>query len=136
MTKRNCIIIKGVSGSGKSTFANLIEYPCCICCADDYFMDKDGNYNFDAQYLGDAHKSCQDKFDEALKDPIITNIVIANTNTKPSDWEYYSNKAEKAGLNVIHIVMEKHHKNPSLHNVPEEVLIRQESNIIANLKLI
>lgn len=132
---RNLIILRGVSGSGKSTFANLIAYPCCICTADDYFTDKDGNYNFDATKLWDAHKACQAKFDDALKDPIITNIVIANTNTKASDYKYYVEKAEKAGLTISYVVLENRHGNKDIHGVPEETLERQENAIRQNLKL-
>jgi predicted kinase len=132
---RNLIILKGVSGSGKSTFANLIAYPCCICCADDFFVDKQGNYNFDVTKLGYAHKACQNKFDDAIKDPIITNIVIANTNTKASEYKYYVEQAEKAGLTITYVVLENHHGNQNIHGVPTEVLERQENAIRQNLKL-
>lgn len=135
MQKRNLIILKGVSGGGKSTFANLIAYPCCVCTADDFFVDKEGNYNFNVNQLGLAHKSCQAKFDDALKDDVITNIVIANTNTKPSDYKYYVDKAEKAGLNIFYVVLENRHGNKDVHNVPEETLQRQEKSIRDNLKL-
>lgn len=135
MNQRNLIILKGVSGSGKSTFANLIAYPACICTADDFFIDKDGNYNFDPAKLGQAHKACQAKFDDALKDDIITNIVIANTNTKPSDYKYYVDKAEKAGLRVFYVVMENRNNTKDVHNVPDEALERQEKAIRDNLKL-
>jgi len=135
MTNRNLIILKGVSGSGKTTFANLIAYPCCICCADDFFVDAHGNYNFDIAKLGLAHKVCQLKFDEAVKDPIITNIVIANTNTKPADYKYYVEKAEKHGLTVSYVVLENRHGNKDIHNVPEETLVKQEQAIRDNLKL-
>ncbi len=133
--KRNLIVLSGVSGSGKSTFAHLIAYPACICCADDFYTDKDGNYNFDITKIGQAHKACQSKFDDALKDEVITNIVISNTNTKPSDYKYYVDKAEKAGLNIFHIVMQNFHGNKDVHNVPELTLQRQEQSIRENLKL-
>lgn len=133
--KRNLIILKGVSGSGKSTFSHLIAYPCCICTADDFFTDKEGNYNFDVAKMGQAHKACQAKFDDALKDDIITNIVIANTNTKPSDYKYYVDKAEKAGFNISYVILENRHGNKDIHNVPEETLQRQEQSIRDNLKL-
>lgn len=134
-SQRNCIILRGCSGSGKSTFANLIAYPCCICTADDFYVDKDGNYNFDPNKLGLAHKACQAKFDDALKDEVITNIVIANTNTKSSDYKYYVDKAEKAGLTVTYVVLENRHGNKDIHNVPEETLQRQENTLRENLKL-
>jgi predicted kinase len=135
MKQRNLIILKGVSGSGKSTFANLIAYPCCVCTADDYFTDKDGNYNFEVNKMGLAHKACQSKFDDALKDDIITNIVIANTNTKPADYKYYVDKAEKAGLRITYVVLENRNGTKDVHNVPEETLQRQEKTLRDNLQL-
>jgi predicted kinase len=134
--QRNLIILKGTSSSGKSTFANLIAYPCFIITADDYFYDKEGNYHFDGSKLGNAHAACRDKFDEALKDDIITNIVIANTNTRESEWKYYSDQAEKAGLKVFHVVMEKRHDCVNSHNVPQSSLDRQANSIKENLKLL
>lgn len=135
MNERNLIIIKGVSGSGKSSFAKLIAYPCCICTADDFFYDNNGNYNFDPTKLGYAHKACQNKFDDAVKDPVITNIVIANTNTKPSEYKYYVDQAESHGLQVTYVILEKRHINENVHGVPENVLDRQDNTIRSNLKL-
>lgn len=136
MTQRTITILRATSGSGKTTFANIIAYPCCVCSADDYFTDKDGNYNFDVTKLGAAHGACRAKFDEALKDPIITNIVIANTNTKESEWKYYADQAEKAGLLVFFVVLEKRHNNINVHGVGEDILLRQERTIRSNLKLL
>jgi predicted kinase len=136
MKKRTLTILKGTSSSGKSTFANLIAYPCCIITADDYFYDKEGNYNFDATKLSHAHAACRDKFDEALKDDVITNIVICNTNTRESEWSYYAKNAEKAGLMVFHVVMEKRHDSVNSHSVPQHTLERQANSIMENLKLL
>jgi predicted kinase len=135
MTQRNLIILRGTSSSGKSSFAQLIAYPCLICTADDYYYDEKGNYNFDASKLGEAHASCKAKFDEGVKDPVITNIVIANTNTKPFEYQYYVDKAEKYGMRVTYVVLERRHNNKNDHDVPDHVLERQENTIKQNLKL-
>ena len=42
MRQRNLIILRGVSGSGKTTFCNLIKGTKVVCCADDFFIDADG----------------------------------------------------------------------------------------------
>ena len=132
---RNLIILKAVSGAGKTTFCNLIKDPKMVCCADDYFYDKDGNYNFDANQLGHAHARCRDTFDKALVDEDYINIIIANTNTKPADYAYYVNKASAAGFVITFVVLEKRHDNENVHNVPTQVLERQAANIKQNLKL-
>jgi len=131
---RGLIVLRGVSGSGKSFFTDLIEGPKRVCCADDYFM-RGGKYLFDASKLGQAHQQSMRAFDEALADPEIKNIVVANTNTKSSDWKYYVDKARKAGIKVSFAVIENRHGGENQHEVPPHVLDRQEQSIKNNLKL-
>jgi predicted kinase len=95
---RKLILIRAVSGAGKSTFAETFAPDSCICCADDYFTDGQGNYNFDASKLGQAHKACQEKYLELLDSPFVDTIVVSNTNTKESDYKFYLDEAEKRGI--------------------------------------
>lgn len=132
---KNVIVLRGTSGSGKSTFANLIAEPKVICCADDYF-EKDGSYNFDASKLGYAHAACRTKFDDALFDPSIENIVVANTNTKPADFKYYVDAAETYGARITSVVLEKRHDSSNVHAVPTVALDRQHENLKNSIKLI
>ena len=132
---KTVIILRGTSGCGKSTFANLIAEPKIICTADDYFCDDQGNYNFDATKLGHAHNACAKKFDAALYNATITNIVVANTNCKPSDYNYYVDAAKKAGANVTFVILEKRHDNDNVHGVPNFVLERQADNLRKDIKL-
>ena len=134
--QKTLIILRGVSGAGKSTFCDLIQGPKVVCCADDFFVDDKGNYNWNGALIGRAHESCRHKFDWALKDDVVDNIIIANTNTKPSDWKYYEDKAREAGLRVIFIVLENRCGSVNIHNVPEETLKRQADTIRQNLKLL
>ena len=131
---KTVIIVRGVSGAGKSTFANIVAEPKVVCTADDYF-EQGGGYNFDPTKLGHAHKQSMDKFDKALVDPNVANIVVANTNTKPRDYKHYVDMANKAGVKVIYVVLEKRHDNPNVHNVPDEALQRQHDALKNDLKL-
>jgi predicted kinase len=131
---KTVIIVRGVSGVGKSTFANIVAEPKVICTADDYF-EQGGGYNFDPTKLGAAHKQSMDKFDKALENPNIANIVVANTNIKPSDYKYYEDKANVVGAKIIYVVLEKRHNNPNVHSVPDHVLQRQHETLRNNLKL-
>jgi predicted kinase len=133
---RFVIIIRGTSGAGKSTFANLFADPKVICTADDFFYDKEGNYNFDPKKLGQAHGECQNKFECALQDESVKLVIVANTNVKPSDYQYYIEKANEYGLKIISVVLEKRHANKSVHNVPDFVLQRQHDALKNDLKLI
>jgi NEDD4-binding protein 2 len=131
---RSVIILRGVSGAGKSTVANKFADPKVICTADDFF-EKNGGYDFDPSKLGDAHRECQNKFECALQDPRIKNIVVANTNTKSNDYQYYLDMAAKHGIQVISLVIEKRHDNKNVHNVPDFVLQRQYDSLMSSLKL-
>lgn len=130
------ILLRGVSSSGKSTFANYLsdlDSNSVICCADDYFY-REGQYCFDFAKLGEAHKTCKEKFKKAIDNKIET-IIIANTNTKPSEFSFYEEYARENGYLIISLVVEKRHENKNAHNVPQETLNRQESNIRNSLKL-
>jgi len=56
--EKNLYIIRGVPGSGKSTFAKSIAKPWQIFEADQFFM-KHGKYDFDFTKLRLAHESCK-----------------------------------------------------------------------------
>ena len=131
---RTVIIVRGTSGAGKSTFAQLISEPKVVCTADDYF-EKDGEYNFDAEKSGEAHGACIRKFEDALSNPNVKNIVVANTNTKSEHFEPYEQKAQEAGVRVVYVILEKRHDNPNVHNVPDDVLTQQHSDLMSNIKL-
>lgn len=132
--EKTVIIVRGVSGVGKTTFANIVAEPKVVCTADDYF-EQDGKYNFDPTKLGEAHRQSMSRFDQALSNPNVKNIVVANTNVKPSDYRYYVDKANDAGAKVIYVVLEKRHDNPNVHNVPDFVLQRQHDSLKNDLKL-
>lgn len=128
----NLIILRGVSGSGKSTFAELfLGYT--ICSADDYFLDDKGNYNFDRLKIGKAHSYCFQKFTKAVKE--FRNIVISNTCTTETQFEWYINTAKEHGYKIFSVVVENRHGGTDVHSVPEETKIRQEEDIKRTLKL-
>ena len=127
--------MRAVSGAGKSTFAKTFAPDSCICCADDYFTDEQGNYNFDVSKIGQAHKACQEKYLSLIDSSSADTIVVANTSTKESDYKFYLDEAEKRGIMVFSLVLENRHRNKNIHNVPDHVLERQEQNIKNSLKL-
>lgn len=76
-------IMRGCSGSGKSTYVRT-HFPNALVCSADQFFMKDGHYNFDIKHLSDAHKDCLKRFMEAVIDNV-EHIVVDNTNTQA--WE-------------------------------------------------
>lgn len=138
------IIIRGISGSGKSFFADYIlklfrlsTYetgdPCEICCADDYFIEKYGSYKWSAAEIFAAHKYCQNKFTKAL-DNQIELVIVANTGTKEKDIQFYLDNAKECGYTVFSVVLENRHNGKDIHNVPEISLQKQEKDLRNNLK--
>lgn len=84
---KRMIILRGVSGCGKSTRARELcskVSTAIICSADDYFMIN-GKYTFDPAKLEKAHEQCRSRAEKAAKDSV-SLIVIDNTNT--CHWEY------------------------------------------------
>jgi len=118
-------LVRGVPGSGKSTFAHHIWNEYAICEADRYFYDSEGNYNFDPSKLKEAHKWCRDEVETRMKDHQINNqfypeIVVSNTFTQEWEMEDYFDLAKTYGYQVVSLIIENRHGGSNIHGVPEE----------------
>lgn len=124
ISNRNLVLIRGISGSGKTTFAELV---CnTVFSADQYFEDENGNYNFDASKLNDAHEQCQKNTEEAMSKGL-SKICVANTFTQEWEMAPYFKLAKKYGYRTFSIVVENRHNNVNIHDVPTETLNKQKS---------
>lgn len=136
INNKTLLIVSGVSGSGKTSFADYLAHlhpDSVVCTADDYHM-QDGEYKFDINNLGAAHEWCKQKaFDAMVKN--VGLIIVGNTNTQPKEWKPYKDNAEKHGYAVSGIVMQNLGGFENVHNVPEEVLNKQEMRLRENIKL-
>lgn len=132
---KTAVIIRGVAGSTKSTFALYLtaDYSNLICCADDFFTDKSGKYNFDSSKLGAAHAACKAKFEAGLEQGV--DLVVCNTSTRRADRNWYANKALEKGYRVFSIVMENFQGTKSIHNVPEMTLDKMRKELKENIDL-
>jgi len=133
------IILRGLPGSGKSTFARLMWSEYTICEADQYWYDKEGNYNFDASKLRQAHEWCQAKVrqfmeDNTLNDQFYREIVVSNTSTTEKELQPYLDLANEFGYKVVSLVVENRHGNSNVHNVPQETLQKMKDRF--QIKLI
>jgi predicted kinase len=121
-------LIRGIPGSGKSTFANHIWNNYAICEADKFFHDKEtGKYNFDASKLKEAHEWCRNEVETRMKDhqsnpQYYPEIVVSNTFTQEWEMKSYFDLAKKYGYQVTSIIVENRHGNSNIHNVPDETL--------------
>ena len=124
-TNPTLFLVRGLPGSGKSTFARHIWNEYAICEADKFFYDKEGNYNFDPSKIKDAHEWCRNEVEIRMKDHKIygqyyPEIVVSNTFTQ--DWEMkpYFDLAKKYGFRVVSLIVENRHGGTNIHGVPAE----------------
>jgi predicted kinase len=100
-------ILRGASGSGKSTWAKTKSsgaYPeaSFIVSADKYFM-KDGVYKFDPTKLQEAHSSCLQEYISLLQKKenyFPFRIVVDNTNCTIAEISPYIALAKMVGAGV------------------------------------
>ena len=115
-------IVRGIPGSGKSTFAKTLGG--IHIEADQYFVDADGNYNFDGSKIKLAHEYCKGQTKAWMKtdgDQVsVDKIVVSNTFTQEWEMESYFELAKQYGYKVFSIVVENRHGGTNVHNVPED----------------
>ena len=135
---KTLILLRGLPGSGKSTFANYM-FSNNIFEADQYFYDEDGNYNFDASKLYEAHKWCQLRVEHAMEDNLESNgmyfseIVVSNTSTTEKELEPYLELAKKYDYQVVSLIVENRHGSKSIHNVPIETIEKMKNRFSIKL---
>ena len=130
---KNLVLLRGVSGSGKSTFAQLIAegLDCTIHCTDDYFM-LDGVYTFNPADLGKNHQLCLDDVNTHMECRQ-ENIVVANTFTQEWDMQPYIDLATQHSYRLFTVIVENRHGGESTHNVPCSVLEAQRERFEVKL---
>jgi predicted kinase len=130
--EKKAVILVGVSGSGKSTFASR-EYPSAVTVSADHYFMVDGEYRFDVSKLGEAHGACLRAFVEAAISGV-GRIVVDNTNTTLVELAPYISlaKAYGYGVEVVRVrcpVSVAAARNT--HGVPEGAIRAMDARITA-----
>ena len=114
------ILVRGLPGSGKSTLAKMITVgeTGFHLEADMFFIDSTGDYKFDINYIGTAHKWCQDMTMNLLEKG--NYVIVSNTFTTKKELKPYFEIARKCG--IIPQVILCQNEFPNVHDVPEETL--------------
>jgi predicted kinase len=130
------ILLRGLPGSGKSTIGDIILFTTQnnqdVLSADNFFIDRDGNYVFDATRLKEAHNDCQQKCAERMKMQF-SKIVIANTFTQEWEMEKYFEMADRYRYRVHSLVVENRHGGQNIHDVPEDKLEQMKNRFEVKL---
>lgn len=132
---KSLLIIRGVSGSGKSTFVEQFIQDEIGWCEADWYFGIDENYRFDPCLLKNAHSWCQGEIETRMKRGM-EKVVVSNTFTTEWEMKPYLDLAEKYGYTVVTVVVENRHGNKNIHNVPEETRQKQAERLSKNIKLI
>ena len=128
---KKLILVRGCSGSGKSTFAELLSE--FVISADDYFMVH-GEYKFDPTKLHFAHKQSLDATETSMVNDV-EQIVVANTFTTEKELSPYFTLATRYGYSVFSVIVENRHGGTNVHNVPAERVKKQEQRLRGSIKL-
>ena len=120
-------LVRGLPGSGKTSFASAIWNDYAVCEADKFFYDKEGNYNFDPSKLKEAHNWCKNEVEIRMQDhqnnqQYYPEIAVSNTFTQEWEMEDYFKLAGKYGYKVVSLILENRHGSQNVHGVPDEKL--------------
>ena len=120
------ILIRGIPGSGKSTFAKTLRDRTFTNAvhleADMFFTEHDGSYHWDALKVQESHKWCQTTAYILLNQGV--NVIVSNTFTKVWEMQPYINHARMIGIEYTVYRMINEYGN--IHNVPEGVVQRMK----------
>lgn len=113
-------LIRGISGSGKTTYAKKLqkEYPSLSHYEADMYFYKDGVYNFNPKFLRTAHHWCLKSTEKDIKEG--KSVIVSNTFTQLWEMEEYIKLTEKYNTQLIILKTIGNYKN--IHGVPEDVL--------------
>jgi predicted kinase len=123
MLMASLVLVRGLPGSGKSTFARKLAGFRHLE-ADMFFVGADGAYVFEPTKLKEAHAWCQ----EQCKATLLAggNVVVSNTFVKRWEMSFYVNLAAELGVEVTEVTVAGSYSN--VHGVPDAVVERMRSN--------
>ena len=109
-------IIRGLPGSGKSTYARKLG---CFHLEADMFLYENGEYKFSQDRQKYAHLTCKNMVDAAMNEGV-WEIAVSNTFTRQWEIGPYLELAKEYGYSVEIVRMTGNYG--SIHNVPESVI--------------
>ncbi len=122
MNKQKITLIRGIPGSGKTTIAH--EMDAVLVEADQFFVNKDGEYHHDRRFIKDAHEWCQMEMKRLLLAG--NDVVVANTFIKKWEIVGYLKAVQSLGLDLDIEVLEAKGEYANVHGVPEDIVCRMK----------
>lgn len=117
------ILIRGIPGSGKTTFAS-VKFSGVFHLENDMYHVKNGKYSFDPHMQDNAISWCMDMCRTALA--LGMDCVVSNTFTKKKYIEAYARIADE--FNADFEVYRMCGEFGNIHSVPEDVFANMKKN--------
>lgn len=128
------VILRGVPGSGKSTYAkSLYLEPLSgwTVSADHYMVEAAGVYSFDPAKLPRCHALCLKSFLELVRGGE-RNVIVDNTNVTAAEIAPYYALAEAYGYDASIVTLRASAMECSwrnIHGVPAGTIARMEKSL-------
>lgn len=118
----NLYLIRGLPGSGKSTFA--MELANALDCNhfehDQYLYTEEGDYVWTPGRMAYAYRQCLRDTESTMAEG--EPVVVSNVFPTSKSLKNYRKLAEKYGHRVTYIVVENRRGGQNIHDVPQEAL--------------
>lgn len=131
---KKLIIIRGLPGSGKSTFAKSLVssgFADVFCEADQYFVDTEGHYKYDGMKIQEAHADCLLRVMGYLE--LHKTVVVCNTFTTERELHPYISYCQTHKVPFVSLIVENRHGNQSIHGVPEVTMDKMRDRFTFSL---
>ena len=115
---KQLILVRGLPGSGKSTWVRE-NYPGCLHLEADMFWMWEHQYIYDETISPKNHVWCADTAALAMKSGVPT-VVVSNTFVSRNQMSYYIASANANGYEVVEHTCAGTYG--STHNVPEDTM--------------
>lgn len=118
----NLYLIRGLPGSGKSTFAQTLadNLDCNHFEHDKYLYTEDGEYLWTEKRMAYAYRQCLRDTEATMAEG--EPVVVSNVFPTAKSLKNYKKLAEKYGHRVTYIVVENRRGGTNIHDVPQEAL--------------
>lgn len=123
------LIIRGAPGAGKSTIADALVSKGLFKAyveADQYYIEKYGEYKWSPQEVFQAHQWCKEKVEWYMVRDY--SVIVSNTFIRHQDVTPYLELADKYGYLVQEMILwETPFQN--IHGVPQEVVDKKRTQL-------
>lgn len=128
----NLYLIRGLPGSGKSTFAEtLADGLHAQHFEHDAYLYTDGKYLWTESRMAYAYRACLRDTRKAMEAGLTT--VVSNVFPTRKSLKRYEKLAEEFGYRVTYIVVENRRGGVNIHDVPQEALDGMRSSFQVEL---